>query len=226
MLASGCLSTAFVWLQHHGAVRAVASAPAPLRAELLGPLCRGERRAGVALGGLLPGPPRLRARAAPGGYLLDGTSPWVTGWGLGDTLYVAARDEQDTVIWAALDVPADGTISAEPLPLVAVMASATVELSFRAHPVPAARVTGTLPYRDWPRQDAAGLRLNGSLALGLAARCCQRPARDRWTASCPPAGPRWTRPARPHCPPRGPPRASWPSGRLPRSWSAWAARPS
>ena len=173
MLASGCLSTAFVWLQHHGAVRAVASAPAPLRAELLGPLCRGERRAGVALGGLLPGPPRLRARAAPGGYLLDGTSPWVTGWGLGDTLYVAARDEQDTVIWAALDVPADGTISAEPLPLVAVMASATVELSFRAHPVPAARVTGTLPYRDWPRQDAAGLRLNGSLALGLAARCCQ-----------------------------------------------------
>ena len=173
VLASGCLSTAFVWLQHHGAVRAAAAAPAPLRAELLGPLCRGERRAGVALGGLLPGPPRLRARAVPGGYVLDGTSPWVTGWGLADTLYVAARDEHDTVIWAVLDVPGDGTISAEPLPLVAVMASATVELSFHDHPVPAGRVTGTLPYRDWPRQDAAGLRLNGSLALGLTARCCQ-----------------------------------------------------
>ncbi len=173
VLASGCLSTAFVWLQHHGAVRAVAAAPDPLRAELLGPLCRGERRAGVALGGLLPGPPRLRARAVPGGYLLDGTSPWVTGWGLADTLYVAARDEHDTVIWAVLDVPGHGTISAEPLPLVAVMASSTVELSFQGHPVPARRVTGTLPYRDWPRQDAAGLRLNGSLALGLTARCCQ-----------------------------------------------------
>ena len=173
VLASGCLSTAFVWLQHHGAVRAVAAAPGPLRAELLGPLCRGERRAGVALGGLLPGPPRLRARAVPGGYLLDGTSPWVTGWGLADTLYVAARDEHDTVIWAVLDVPGDGTISAEPLPLVAVMASATMELTFQGHPVPAGRVTGTLPYQDWPRQDAAGLRLNGSLALGLTARCCQ-----------------------------------------------------
>ncbi len=29
VLASGCLSTAFVWLQHHGAVRAAAAAPAP-----------------------------------------------------------------------------------------------------------------------------------------------------------------------------------------------------
>ena len=233
VLASGCLSTAFVWLQHHGAVRAVAAAPGPLRAELLGPLCRGERRAGVALGGLLPGPPRLRARAVPGGYLLDGTSPWVTGWGLADTLYVAARDEHDTVIWAVLDVPGEGTISAEPLPLVAVMASATVELSFQGHPVPAGRVTGTLPYRDWPRQDAAGLRLNGSLALGLIARCCgpargaaSWPVPDRWTASCPRAGPRWMRPARRRCRPRGPPRANWPSGPPPRSWSQWAARPS
>ena len=87
----GCLSTTFVWMQHHGVVRAVAGGPAALRQEMLGPLCRGERRAGVALAGLLPGPPRLRARAVGGGYVLDGTSPWVTGWGHIDTLHVAAR---------------------------------------------------------------------------------------------------------------------------------------
>ena len=91
-LAGACLSTTFVWLQQHSAVRAVArSGNAGLRADLLGPLCRGQRRAGVALGGTLPGPPRLRARAVPGGYRLDGSSPWVTGWGLTDTLLVAAR---------------------------------------------------------------------------------------------------------------------------------------
>jgi len=54
------------------------------------------------LAGLLPGPPRLRARAAEGGYVLDGTSPWVTGWGYIDTLHVAARREDDTIVWAVL----------------------------------------------------------------------------------------------------------------------------
>ena len=173
-LAGACLSTTFVWTQQHSAVRTVArSANAGLRAALLGPLCRGERRAGLALGGTLPGPPRLRARAVPGGYLLDGSSPWVTGWGLTDTLLVAARDEQDTIVWAVLDVPAAGSLRAEPLQLIAVMASRTVELRFSEHFVPADRVAGTIPLAGWQQQDRAGLRINGSLALGLAARCTQ-----------------------------------------------------
>ena len=185
-LAGACLSTTFVWLQQHSAVRAVAgTGNTGLRASLLGPLCRGERRAGLALGGTLPGPPRLRARAVPGGYRLDGSSPWVTGWGLTDTLYVAARDERDTIIWSVLDVPAP-TLSAEPLQLVAVMASRTVELRFDQHFVPAGRVAGTLPLADWQRRDRAGLRMNGSLALGLAARCAQLigpgPLRDELSA--------------------------------------------
>jgi alkylation response protein AidB-like acyl-CoA dehydrogenase len=185
ILAGACLSTTFVWMQHHGVVRAVAGGPGPLRREMLGPLCRGERRAGVALPGLLPGPPRLRARAAEGGFVLDGTSPWVTGWGYIDTLYVAARLEDDTIVWALLDTgprtaPAGApgaragfSLTAEPLPMVAVMASSTVQLSFSGHPVPHDRVTGTLPLDQWRSRDAAGLRTNGSLALGLAARCCE-----------------------------------------------------
>jgi alkylation response protein AidB-like acyl-CoA dehydrogenase len=179
ILAGACLSTTFVWLQHHGVVRAVAgTANAALRQATLGPLCRGERRAGVALAGLLPGPPRLRARPAEGGYVLDGTSPWVTGWQYIDTLHVAARREDDTVVWAVLDAGggpgrATPTLTAEPLDMVAVMASSTVELSFSGHPVPAGRVTATLPLAQWRSQDAAGLRSNGSLALGLAARCSE-----------------------------------------------------
>jgi alkylation response protein AidB-like acyl-CoA dehydrogenase len=55
--------------------------------------------------------------------------------------------------------------------MLAVTASRTVTLRFDGHPVPAGTVTGTLPYAEWPARDAAGLRLNGSLALGLADRC-------------------------------------------------------
>jgi alkylation response protein AidB-like acyl-CoA dehydrogenase len=174
ILAGACLSTTFVWMQHHGVVRAVAGTDnAALRQRMLGPLCRGERRAGVALAGLLPGPPRLRARATEGGYVLDGTSPWVTGWDYLDTLHVAARQDDGTIVWAVLDVPEPLSITEEPLAMVAVMASSTVQLRFEGHPVPQDRVTGTLPLEQWPSRDAAALRANGSLALGLTARCCE-----------------------------------------------------
>ena len=242
ILAGACLSTTFVWMQHHGVVRAVAAGPAALRQEMLGPLCRGERRAGVALAGLLPGPPRLRARAAGGaggGYVLDGVSPWVTGWDYIDTLYVAARREDDTIVWALLDVapgagagasPTAASLTAEPLSLVAVMASSTVQLSFTGHPVPQERVTATLPFAQWPGRDAAGLRANGSLALGLAARCCELIGPGPLDEQLGGAGPCWTRPARTPCPGPAPPPASWPPARRRRSWSArgpgrsWPAR--
>jgi alkylation response protein AidB-like acyl-CoA dehydrogenase len=174
VLAGGCLSTAFVWLQHHGAVRAVRYAAAKeLRDLWLTPLCSGARRAGVALGGALPGPPILRARQVDGGYVLDGISPWVTGWDMIDTLYTAARDDHDNVVAVLLTAAGGPTLTAEPLHMVAVAASATVQLRFDGHFVPADRVISRSPHGDWLARDAMGLRANGSLALGVAARCCQ-----------------------------------------------------
>jgi alkylation response protein AidB-like acyl-CoA dehydrogenase len=203
VMASGCLSTAFVWLQHHGTVRAVAgSGDARLKDKWLRALCEGKRRAGVALAGTIPGPPMLRARAVTGGYVFDGFSPWVTGWGHIDTLHTAARDDDDNVIWALLDVEPtdtaptdtaptdtaptdiaptdiaptgagpDGAISVEPLDLIAVMASRTVQANLHSCFVSSDRVTHSMPLSRWRELDAQGLRTNGSLALGLAARCC------------------------------------------------------
>jgi alkylation response protein AidB-like acyl-CoA dehydrogenase len=172
VLASGCLATTFVWMQHHGAVGAVAHAErADLKEEWLEPLCRGVRRAGIALAALRPGPPSVRATAVPGGYRLDGAAPWVTGWGMIDVLHTAARDESDTVVWSLVDAVPGPSLTVRPLSLVAADASSTVEVRFTGHFVPAERVTGTLPYADWPARDAAGLRMNGSFALGVAARC-------------------------------------------------------
>jgi alkylation response protein AidB-like acyl-CoA dehydrogenase len=173
-LAGACLSTTFVWLQHHSAVRAVAASPdAALRRQWLEPLCHGRRRAGIALGGTLPGPPRLQARQVAGGYVLHGVSPWVTGWGYIDTLYTAARDEAGDIVWALLDAEAGPTLRAEPAEMVAVMASATIQARFTGHLVPADRVSGITTMAQWAERDAGGLRMNGSLALGIARRCCE-----------------------------------------------------
>ena len=57
-LASGCLTTAFVWMQSLTPVRAAAAAD---RADLLPALVAGERRGGIGLAGI-----RNPSRSAPG----------------------------------------------------------------------------------------------------------------------------------------------------------------
>ncbi|GIJ46264.1 hypothetical protein Val02_31500 [Virgisporangium aliadipatigenens] len=166
-LAGGCLTTAFVWLQHHSAVRAVADDPV-LRERWYGPLTRGERRAGIALAGLRPGVAPLRVRAVPAGFALDGRVPWVTGWGFVDVLYVGALADDGTVHFLLVDT--DG-LPVTPLDLLAVPASNTVEVVFDGVRVPAERLTGTVSYVDWAREEATGSALNGFLALGVADRC-------------------------------------------------------
>jgi alkylation response protein AidB-like acyl-CoA dehydrogenase len=84
---------------------------------------------------------------------------------------VAARDADDTAYWLLVDAQTGPTLTVEPLRMLAVSASRTVTVQFDGHVVPADRVTGTLPFAEWPARDAAGLRLNGSLALGIAERC-------------------------------------------------------
>jgi alkylation response protein AidB-like acyl-CoA dehydrogenase len=173
-LAGGCLATTFVWLQHGSALRAVADSRTPgLRDAWLEPMCRGERRAGIAQAALRPGPPAVRAREVDGGYLLSGAAPWVTGWDMVDVLHTAARDASDRVLWFLLDAVASGTLWIEPLHLVAVNASRTVLVHFADHFVPAGRLVGTAAHEGGQPSTPAALRANGSLALGVASRCAR-----------------------------------------------------
>lgn len=172
LLASGCLATAFVWVQHQGALRRVAGADdSPARRAWLGPLRDGHRRAGVAVSGVRPPAPTLHARRDGDGFVLDGTVPWVTGWGLVDVLFTIAATADGDEVWALVDPVAGPTLSARPLPLVAADASATVHLTYRSCRVPADRVVRVAPYVAPPATDGGG-RLNGSLALGVARRAC------------------------------------------------------
>lgn len=172
-LASGCLTTTFVWMQHHGVLGTVAAADedsAPRRS-LLGPLLRGERRGANALVGLWPGPRRLVATPDGDGWRLDGEAPWVTGWRHTDLLLAIARTTDDLLVWTLLDTADAPGLSPERLPVLAADAGDTVHLRFDRQPVPAERVLRTLPFADWSEPPGA-LRMIGSLAVGVAARCC------------------------------------------------------
>ena len=82
-IASACLTTGFILSQRDGAVRRVRDLGGDeLRRELLRPLACGGRFATVGISQLTTsrqhGGPAC-ARAAAGGYVLDGEMPWVTG---------------------------------------------------------------------------------------------------------------------------------------------------
>ena len=173
-LASGCLATTFVWLQNRGLVMTLAAGttPAALRERWLAEVCQGKLRGGIALAGLLPGPPRLRAVPVSGGWRLDGDAPWVTGWSLVDLLLVVARSPDGNLVTAILDAAPQPGLTVERQQLAVVNASVTVRLGFDGVVAPAARVTSVVPYDPAESMRPDRLRINGSLALGVARRCC------------------------------------------------------
>ena len=175
-LATGCLTTTFVWLQHRGLAMTVAAegTPATLRDRWLGPVCRGQVRGGIALTGIIPGPPLLRARpAAGGGWQVDGEAPWVTGWGLIDLLLVQARGPQDSIVTLILDAAARPGLTVTRQRLAAVNASVTVRLRFDSVVVPAERFAGQVPFDPAESLRPDRMRINGSLAVGLVSRCAR-----------------------------------------------------
>jgi alkylation response protein AidB-like acyl-CoA dehydrogenase len=161
-----------VYIQHHGAPQALAaSTNTALASEWLPELCAGRHRTGVALAGARPGPSLLHARPAPGGWWLEGSAPWVTGWGLVDAVLTLARTADQQLLSLLVDATESDTLRAVPVQLMACNASRTVELRLSSHFVPAGRVVSIEPYAAPPAHDGGG-RSNGSLALGVARRAC------------------------------------------------------
>jgi alkylation response protein AidB-like acyl-CoA dehydrogenase len=171
-LASGCLTTTFVWAQHLSPVWLLSSTPEEeLRERWLRKLCAGEVRAGIALSAFRPDRPHVRAERVEGGWLFDGVAPWVTGWGRNDLLLTSALSADGRLVRALADAREGETVSARRLRLVGANASGTVELTFRQHFVASDRVVTDEAYVAPPAYDGGG-RLNGSLSLGVARRCC------------------------------------------------------
>ena len=171
VLAGGCLTTTFVWAQHHGAVRCVRDAAQPIRDAWLPALCSGRVRAGLALAGLKPGASSLRIARTAGGWTLDGSSPLVTGWGYLGVLLVAARVDADVVAFALVDTARPG-LHAQPRRLAALDATRTVALRFDGVALRDEDVVQTTALPAWAAE-GEGVRINGTLAIGVAQRCAR-----------------------------------------------------
>ncbi len=169
-IASGCLTTALVWLQHHGLVGNLMLTGGPLQDAWLSELCKGTRRSGIVFAGLLPGPATLHASPVDDGWRIDGTAPWVSGWGRIDTLQIAARGPDDTVVTVAIGNLEQPGISARRHDLAVLDASGTVRLDFDGMTVDSTNFISSAPHEPGAT-NALSLRLNGSLALGVARRC-------------------------------------------------------
>jgi alkylation response protein AidB-like acyl-CoA dehydrogenase len=172
VLAAANLSPTFVWMQHFRLLAALMDPETPddLRA-LLPRAVSGQLKGGVALGGLLPGPPRLRAVQVDEGWVLEGDAPWVSGWGMVDVLYVTARGPDETVVSCVLDARDQPGLRVTRHQLSALNATSTVRLEFDSLLVNADRFVSRQPYEPG-REGREGLRVNGSLALGVTRRCC------------------------------------------------------
>ena len=166
-VASGCLATAFVWLQHLGALASTATSHPDLHAAL----AQGRLKGGIARAGARSGTHSLKVASTVDGYVLDGPVPWVTGWGMIDIIEVAALDEHDNVVFLLVDATDSPTLHSTVHQLVAVNASRTATLTFTGHHVPAGRFVRSQPFQEWQATEASGSRLNGGLALGVASRC-------------------------------------------------------
>jgi alkylation response protein AidB-like acyl-CoA dehydrogenase len=178
-LSSGCLTTTFTWMQHHGLVRALTGTTnEALRDKYLGAAIRGEVRGGVAYAGAIPQPPRLWATATHGGWSLNGEAPFVTGWGIVDLLLVSARttavavgQSAGTIVSGVIDAAAGPGITVEQLQMVAAQGSKTVRLYFADFFLPDEKVTGEISHEDFVANQHLNARLNGCLATGIATRC-------------------------------------------------------
>ena len=135
-LSAACLTTTFVLTQRTGACRRIEGCGnEALKERLLPDLANGELFATVGISHLTTSrrhlaKPVLTAEAIPGGFRLNGMSPWVTGGAAADVIVLAATlvetgEATDRQLLIAAPTDAAGLSVAEPLRLIGVSASST-----------------------------------------------------------------------------------------------------
>ncbi len=172
-VTGGCGATAFVYAQHHGAVRRVAGGDGPAREAWLPRLCDGSTLAGIGFAYLRrPGEPAVRATPDGDGWRLDGDAPWITGWGLAHVFVLMARAPDGRVVTVAVDRPYERAELApgEPQRLSAMGATGTVALTIHGLRVTPDDVVGVQSEQVWRRRDLAGSAMPSAAPLGIADR--------------------------------------------------------
>jgi alkylation response protein AidB-like acyl-CoA dehydrogenase len=175
-LSAACLTTTFILTQLAGACRRIAMAQQSVwPARLLPELVAGRSFATVGISHLSTSRrhlarPVLRAEQIPGGFRLDGFSPWVTGAPHAEVIVIGATLVDGRQILVGVPTDAAGVEVAPPQTLVGLSASQTGEV----------RLQGVQAAQEWllagptenVLQQGSGAGTGGlqtsTLALGLA----------------------------------------------------------
>ena len=183
ILAAACGVTTFVQAQHHGPSRMIANAQnAELKNAVVSDLATGKTMCGISFAHLRrPAPPILRATETPEGFRLEGTAPWVTGWGVISQVVFGAElpNGRFVYVWSPLErkdfadlfapIAEGGTLTAsEPLPLCAMNASGTVEIFLDNWFVPREHCLSYSDRDTLRRNDRNGVLNAASMSIGCA----------------------------------------------------------
>ncbi len=159
LLAGADASTWFVQVQHHSPVRALAARVAAGEERWRGRLAElaaGRTIGGIAYSHLRRWPERpVAATRVPGGWRLDGTAPWYSGWGLNDVAMLAGAAEDGRFVLGLVPARAgEGLRPSEPLKLAALQGTLTVALHLDGLLLPDEDVVEVVPAADWAADDA------------------------------------------------------------------------
>lgn len=172
-VGSGCGTTFFVWVQHHGVVRSVRTSPnAALVDRLLRPMCAGDLIAGVAFAHVRrTGPPAIVATAlADGAWQLDGFAPWATSWGIADQFCIAAESYDGELVWLMIPGSRSPGVTATDLDLSVFSSTGTVALRFDRCVVGADELVLVEDAERWRAADRRRAAIGQPAVLGVADR--------------------------------------------------------
>lgn len=180
-VGSGCGATFFVWVQHHGVIRALCSSPNDALVDAhLADLCAGRILAGTAFAHVRrTGPPAISARRIDGGWRLDGRAPWATSWGVADWFSVAAESSDGELVWSLVPGAGAHRVTATALALPVFGATATVALRFDGCLVPDDQVIAVESAEQWRNADRRHASLGQPAVLGVVERARRLLADER-----------------------------------------------
>ncbi|HBR00316.1 MULTISPECIES: acyl-CoA dehydrogenase family protein [unclassified Roseofilum] len=167
---SGTLN--FTQTQHQSAGSFIANGDNErLKSHYLPKMRSGQILVGVSYAHLRREKPTLTATKVQGGYLLSGYLPWITGWNLFQEAVVAARLEDERIIFALIPfvTSAKGELRfSAPMSLAAMSSTNTVSAECDRYFVPDETVI-SLQSKDWIEEKTRQNVLNPTFSLlGLA----------------------------------------------------------
>ena len=168
-------SLAFLQTQHQSATSMIAKCDnEQLKNDTLPKMGNGERLIGIGFSQLRrPGPPILTAEKVEGGYLLNGTVPWVTGYGLYHDFVIGGTLENTDAVYGVVpftntDRDGGSIKFGEVMRLAAMESPQTVAAHLDNFLLPDEHVT-FIKTREWiMNNDMINITLQGFFAVGCA----------------------------------------------------------